>query len=239
MNISNEKIRILILEDDPTWAYYVESFFESTNFHSIGIANTLVKAKGMIDGLKPDLIIADINLYDGQVFDLLASEDYNSTPKIFMTSQIDEESYLETIKIPKSTYIGKPFHKFSLLSSLELLISKYPFKKMVNERFMEIRDKNQQKKKILLNEIAYITAEGNYIFIHNPNKFKFVKKKSLVKVQGELDERFLRISKTCIVNTFFIQRVDLGQQKVTVNETALTIGRGYRHELNNYLEHKI
>ncbi len=239
MNIK-DNIKVLILEDDITWSLYIESIFFSSKFEIVGTANTLSKGKAMIDGFKPDLIISDIMLQDGNAFDIFLEKKYLEIPTIFMTSFTEEDIFVQTKEIPKSTYLVKPFHKFSLLSSIQLILSKYPPIKIlpVVKNYIEVKGKNYQTKMILFEDIAYISAEGNYIFVITKNKQKFVRKMSLTNIKEELDDRFIQINKSHLINIDFIQRINLSKKTIIVNETNIAIGRIYRKELDKVLRDK-
>lgn len=194
----------------------------------------------MIDGFKPDLIISDIMLQDGNAFDIFLEKKYLEIPTIFMTSFTGEDIFVQTKEIPKSTYLVKPFHKFSLLSSIQLILSKYPPIKIlpVVKNYIEVKGKNYQTKMILFEDIAYISAEGNYIFVITKNKQKFVRKMSLTNIKEELDDRFIQINKSHLINIDFIQRINLSKKTIIVNETNIAIGRIYRKELDKVLRDK-
>ena len=53
-------IKVLIIEDDPTWSIFVESIISESNYELVGIANTMTKAKVMIEGFNPDILISEI-----------------------------------------------------------------------------------------------------------------------------------------------------------------------------------
>jgi len=121
-------IKVLIIEDDPTWSIFVESIISESNYELVGIANTMTKAKVMIEGFNPDILISEIRIQNVLVFDFLDTEKYLGVPIIFMAHQMDDRFYELSQTIPKTTYLSKPFQKFTLLSTLALLLSKYSLK---------------------------------------------------------------------------------------------------------------
>lgn len=230
-----KKIKVLIIEDDPVWSLFVESIISESSYELIGSANTLLKAKAIIDGLAPDIIISDIRVNDSTVFSLFSNEEYKKIPVVFMTNYLEQDVFNFSATIPKSTFLAKPFHQFTLLSTLDLLIKKYPIEQKESEKFITIRGRQQQTLKIMLDEITWIQAEGNYSFINTVKNRKHAKKKSLSKLLEELDDRFIVVHKGYAVNTKFIQRIDLSNKIIIVQDSQIPIGRGFREALDPFL----
>lgn len=232
------RVKILIIEDDPIWSIFIETTIQESNYELIGSANTISKAKALIDGYKPDVVISDIRIQNSTVFDFLLEEIKYDFPILFMTSHLDGDIFDMSTKIPKSTYLVKPFHKFSLLAALDLLISKYPIVKSIEESFITVRGNQQQIKKIGFSEITWIEAKGNYCYIHTESSKKYVRKKSLKSFVAELDSRFLRIHKAFVVNQSYINRIELSNNLIIIGNDSIPLGRHYRSEFNKYLQHK-
>lgn len=231
-----KKAKVLIIEDDPIWSIFVESIIAESNYQLIGSANTLVKAKAMIDGLEPDVLISDIRIQDSTIFHFLSNNAYANIPVIFMTNHLEGEMYHSALNFTKSTYLAKPFHKYTLLATLDLLLSKYPIERKESDQFITVRGKQQQVKKVMFSGIIWIQAEGNYSFIHTTTNKKYARKKTLKSFAEELDSRFIRVHKAYIVNKDFVKRIDLGNQSILVGETELPLGRHYRDELEELLD---
>ena len=133
---------------------------------------------------------------------------------------------------------AKPFHKFTLLSALDLLNSKYPVKNDEVNKYITTRGLQQQVVKILFNEITWIQSEGNYCFIHTIHNKKITKKISLTKLIKDLDAQFIIVHKGFAVNTNFIRRIDLGNKVISVQAVSIPIGRSFRNSLNPFLSQK-
>lgn len=230
------RVKILIIEDDPAWSLFVESIIDESDYELVGSANTLIKAKALIEGYRPHVIIGNIRIQNSTIFELWDEGNKYEFSTIFMSSHLDNEFFLLSKQFPKSTYLVKPFHKFSLLSTLDLLLSKYPIVKPIDEKFIPVRGNQQQIKKIKFDEITWIEAKGNYCFINTQSHKKYARKKSLKSLINELDSRFIRIHKAFLINTEYINRVELSNNLIIVRETAIPLGRHYRKELDGFLE---
>ena len=234
----NRKIKILIIEDDLVYSIFVESIILESKYELVGSANTLEKAKAMIDGCKPDLLITDIVLQDSTIFKLIEEDNLKNIPILFMTSHLEGEYYNTSLGVHQSTFIAKPFHKFTLISTLDLLISKYPIKDDKINKYITIRGLQQQVVKIPFNEITWLQSEGNYCFIHTIHQRKHTKKISLTKLIQDLDTQFIMVHKGFAINTNFIRRIDLGNKVISIQDAKIPIGRGFRKALNPFLNQK-
>lgn len=232
------KVKILIIEDDLVYSIFVESVIVESKYELVGSANTLEKAKAMIDGCKPDILVTDIVLQGSTIFKLLEETDTIKIPIVFITNHLEGDYYSTAINIPQSTFIAKPFHKFTLLSALDLLNSKYPVKNDEANRYITTRGLQQQVVKILFNEITWIQSEGNYCSIHTIYQKKFTKKISLTKLIQDLDAQFIIVHKGFAVNKNFIRRIDLGNKVISIQDVSIPIGRSFRNSLNPFLSQK-
>jgi DNA-binding LytR/AlgR family response regulator len=229
-------VKVLIIEDDPTWSIFVESIISESKYELVGTANTMTKAKAMIEGFNPDILISEIRIQNVIVFDFLDTEKYLGVPIIFMAHQMDDRFYELSQTIPKTTYLTKPFHKFTLLSTLDLLLSKYHVKNIIDKPFISIRENQYQVKEILFDDIVWIEAERNYSIINTLSGMKYLHKKKLKECVEELDERFIRVHKGYIINKKYISQIDLTSREITVNNSIVPIGRTYRSELDSLLK---
>lgn len=232
----NRKIKVLIIEDDLVHSIFVESIITDSKYELIGSPNTIEKAQAMIVGYKPDLLIADVVLHDFTIFKLFEESSIASIPTLFMTGHLEGEYFNLARNIPHSTFIAKPFHKFTLISALDLLISKYPIKD--NNKYITIRGLQQQVIKIPFSEVTWLQSEGNYCFIHTTHQRKYTKKISLTKLIQDLDTQFIMVHKGFAINTNFIRRIDLGNKIITIQDVTIPIGRGFRNALNPFLNQK-
>ncbi|GAB2628000.1 hypothetical protein GCM10027035_23190 [Emticicia sediminis] len=231
------KVKILIIEDDLVHSIFVESIIMESKYELVGSANTLEKGKAMIDGYKPDILIADVQFQHSTIFELIKENDMKNISFVFMTGHLESDFYENALDVPQSTFIAKPFHKFTLLSALDLLVSKYPV--VDTDQYITIRGLQQQVIKIPFYEITWLQSEGNYCFIHTTHQRKYTKKVSLTKLIQDLDNRFIMVHKGFAINTNFILRIDLGSKIINIQDAEIPIGRGFRKELNPFINKRI
>lgn len=236
MNIM--KRNLLIIEDDALWALKIEMMLESSNYSVLGVADTIEYAQEMIESLNPELIIADIKIQNSLIFTLITKDSYNKIPVIFMSAYHDEDIYQQSLEIKNSAFLVKPFHRLTLLSTLDLLATNLPAEAKTLPSFLVIRGRQQQIKKVPFEEIMWIQAEVNYSFIHTIDGKRHTRKRSLTKLMELIDERFIRIHKSYIINKNFVERIDLSRRLILIRGNQIPFGRGFREVLEPIINEK-
>ncbi|MEZ4993387.1 MAG: LytTR family DNA-binding domain-containing protein [Saprospiraceae bacterium] len=85
--------------------------------------------------------------------------------------------------------------------------------------------------KILVDEIRWIHADGNYCYIHLEQK-KFALKTSLKRLMKRLPMgHFIRIHKSYVVRLKDVEKIDVQANELSVGATTLPIGRTFRSDL--------
>ncbi|MFT5184267.1 MAG: DNA-binding NarL/FixJ family response regulator [Flavobacteriales bacterium] len=119
-----EKIKILIVEDEPLVAEDIAGHLETVNFTVTGIAYSGEQAIEMLENNLPDAVLLDITLgteIDGIAVAHLINSKY-SIPFVFLTSHSDRGT-IERVKATRPAgYLLKPFDENDLLTSLEIAL---------------------------------------------------------------------------------------------------------------------
>lgn len=107
---------ILLVEDDDTIALGIERFLTKKEYH-VQHADTLNKARQILDNNRIDLILLDVNLPDGSGFDFCDEVNKSrSIPLIFLTVKDQEQDIVRGLDLGGDDYITKPF-TFTVLHS--------------------------------------------------------------------------------------------------------------------------
>ena len=186
-----EKTKILIIEDDILWSIFIESIFEGNdNFELLDTVVTLNHIEEVISKNRPDLLLCDISIGNSSILTLFKGNKYNDIPKIFMTSHLDSNTYDAANLISKSTFLAKPFHKFTLLSTIDILLKNFPISPITTnlDQYLEVRNNHFQLVKLSYENIVFIKAEGNYSIINVLDNKKYALKKSLTQLLMNLEK---------------------------------------------------
>ena len=112
-----------------------------------------------------------------------------------------------------NSYTSYPFELFSL---------------MTQSVFVRVQNHLQ---KILVDEIRWIHADGNYCYIHLDQR-RFALKTSLKRLMDKLPKgQFVRIHKSYVIRLRNVDKIDVQTNELTIGATTLPIGRTFRSEL--------
>jgi two-component system, LytTR family, response regulator LytT len=191
------------------------------------------------DNGKVDLIFMDIELGDGQSFDVFDSIQLDA-PVIFITAY--QEHALRAFKLNSIDYLLKPLHRDELRAALEKFEKYHGDKggqdlkaKLVDvlselKVQMDTRDRKRFLAKsgtrltsISAEQVAYFYTKEKYQYIKTKSNDDFVIDKRLDEIEAELDTRdFFRANRQFIVKYESVEKVYAwfsGKLKVQVNPT--------------------
>ena len=115
-------LKILIVEDDKGIIENLTEFLEGEGFGVVA-ANGQKRALELVVREKPDLILLDISIADGNGFAVCSAvkAEYN-TPVIFLTASGDEYSTVTGFHLGADDYIAKPFRPRELISRIKNIL---------------------------------------------------------------------------------------------------------------------
>ena len=114
--MSNNKYKILIVEDDRNIASFVQMIFE-TNGYQVLTAERCRQGLLMFTSHMPDLVLLDLGLpdMDGEVF-IRRVRDESAVPIIVLSARSDESDKVSSLDSGANDYITKPFGTAELLA---------------------------------------------------------------------------------------------------------------------------
>jgi signal transduction histidine kinase len=113
---------ILIVEDDVNIQGFAQTVLESAGYEP-EVVGTAADAKKAFKSAKPDMVILDIGLPDGNGMDLakeLGLGPEGDTPFLFLTASRDLQTRLECFRLGAMDYIPKPFAVEELLARVQV-----------------------------------------------------------------------------------------------------------------------
>jgi DNA-binding LytR/AlgR family response regulator len=237
-------MRILIIEDEKLAAERMQRLLSDID-PSIEVVGVLKSVKDSVGYLSkeihPEIILADIELSDGQSFEIFKKIPVNCAV-IFTTSY--NEYALNAFQANSIDYLLKPVRLNELKNSLE----KYQTVKQhfinsaaisegngVQNGIRKIEESQYRKNflvkqgqrfiPIAINEIAYFFVEGRVSYIVTQSKQKLLIDLSLEDIEKSVqDNMFYRVNRSFIVNKNAIQKFTVllnRKLKVELNPPAL------------------
>ena len=221
-------MKVLIIEDEDLAVRKLQKTLQSVdaNAEVVGVTDSIRSSvKWLQDNQAPDLILMDIELADGQSFEIFDKVDVNST--VIFTTSYDEYA-LKAFKVNSVDYLLKPVQKEDLEAALE------KFRKMkqllgvgesqgnlnVDSLVKELQQRLQPREfrkrflvkqgqklvSVEVDDIAYFYSDGRVNFFKTKDNRKFIVDYTMDELEDMLDpDRYFRISRSFYVS---IESVD-------------------------------
>lgn len=171
-----------------------------------------------------DILLLDIEMgeMDGVTMAKKLRQSNDTVQIIFITGYSDYIA--EGYEVAALHYLMKPVKEDKLCSVLDRAVEKLA----KNEKVLTF-ELGGEMLRIPIYQIRYADVLGNYVTIHASSDTTL--KMTLSELEKQLDERFCRAGRSCIVNLMYISRVTKTQIKLT-DGTALPLPRGAYERIN-------
>lgn len=186
-----------------------------------------IEAKNGIKNNEIDLIFLDIEMPIITGFDLLESLE-NSPQVILITGKTDYA--LKAFDYDVTDYLHKPITVDRFDASVKRALAKYEQanKTIENEEHIFVKS-NLKKRKVVLNDIKWIEALGDYIKLVTDDD-NIVILSTMKSFEKQLPEnKFLRIHKSYIVNLEKVEKFN--SKNVEVSGKSIPLSRNKKAEL--------
>lgn len=221
-------MKILIIEDEELAVKKIKKLVAAVepNAEIVGEADSIAASvEWLQSNPAPDLILMDIELADGQSFEIFNLTEVKS-PVIFTTSY--DEYALKAFKVNSIDYLLKPVQKEDLEAALkkfntlkkdtgpaaglnmETLVKELQLKLQPKEYRKRFLVKNAQKLvSVEVDDIAYFYSDGRLNFFKTADNKKFVVDYTMDELEDMLDpEKYFRISRSFYVSIASIDKID-------------------------------
>ncbi len=241
----------LIVEDEPqaVSALKYELKMNCSDINIIGVAANIKEGVSKIKSLNPELVFMDIQLSDGNSFEILEQINHINFKIIFTTAY--SQYALKAIKASALDYLLKPINSKELKSAI-LKAKKYneTFFLEKIKLFVENNKINQLRKIALhtsegvniyeVDNIIKCISEGNYTNIHLKNGSKILVTKTLKDLELILNNQgFERIHHSYLINiNHLIKYINKdGGYVVMSDKSTLTISQRKKSSFLKKLEY--
>jgi two-component system, LytTR family, response regulator len=226
---------------------------EEPEIDVVGEGMTASETIDLVRATKPQLLFLDIQMPGMDGFDIateLCSSKTASTPHIIFTTAHDQYA-LRAFEIHAVDYLLKPFTRERLSSAVErarkeILLANQPSNTSIGRNGHDYTNRIVFKSRgrivfLPVTDIRWISAEENYVRISTQNETHLLRE-TMAHLEEKLDpDMFLRVHRSSIVNLQHVKEVrteaDGDYAVVLVNGEKLTMSRGYRSRINEWLTH--
>ena len=249
-------MKILIIEDEIPAQIQLEKLI-MTNFPDSEILAKLESVGAAVKWLnqnQPDLIFMDVELADGQCFEIF--KQVNVKVPVIITTAYNSYA-IQAFKVNSLDYLLKPIDNEEFINavdkSIQLNQKKRPDYELLEKLLIKSSVKEYKKRFIvkhsdqilILNteDIAYFYSEEKATFIVNRAGKRFISDLSLDNLEDQLDPKnFFRLSRGCMANILSVQSVSKhfnSRLKIKLNPSLIDdilISRVRVPEFLNWLE---
>ena len=226
----------MVVEDEPLAQRVLEKYITSMpSLELVKICSNALDASAYLLAHQIDVIFLDIKMPELSGVEFLKT--LSHPPQVILTTAYSEYA-LEGYEYSVVDYLLKPisFQRFlkavNKIKIPETDKAKPPGTNKPKDDFVFLKV-DQSHLKIRYQDIHYIQGYGNYVKIFMPER-KILISETLTHLENILpEERFVRIHKSYIVAIHGIEKI--AENKITVQDTLLPIGRAYKLKLNNII----
>ena len=222
-------INCIIVDDEPIARDIIKTYIGQIPYLTlVASCEDAFDAMQVLSKKDIDLVILDINMPRLNGFEMLRS--LKTYPAVVITSAYPEYA-LEGFELSVTDYLLKPFSFARFVQATEKVVSnlsKTPGVVREEELFLMVKS-DKKLTKVFFEDISYIEAYGNYIFIHT-NQERIMSKQTLTLFEKQVSSfKFVRIHKSYIASVKAIKYIE-GNEVFLGNKT-LPVGRVYRENL--------
>ena len=211
------------------------------NISIIGEAEDVESGVRIIGKLKPELVLLDIRMGDGDAFDMLKRIDNIFFKIIFVTAY--EEFAMKAIKFSALDYLLKPVTVEDLKIAFEKAEKQILNDLKIQLSTLQLNLNSSKSKTIVLRtmdkiylvevkEIVHCESEGNYTLFFTQDGQKYMVSNPMKEYSDILEDHgFFRIHKSHIVNISFINSYDKAGYVILKDGNSLPVAKRKKSKL--------
>jgi two-component system LytT family response regulator len=215
-------IKTVLVDDDKSAIITLQALLAGNfpNIEIVGTANNVSEATFLIDAVKPELVFLDINLPDGEGFDVIERVAYKDFRVIFVTAY--DKYAVRAFEFSALHYLVKPV-SYELLKTA---VERYKDVKVdeIDNRLRILRDSLRSKNEkiiipstdglniVKLGDIIRLEASDVYTLFYMTNGQRFVASKPLNNYEKILEDLpFSRVHSKHLINLMYVKRYVKGK----------------------------
>ena len=199
--------------------FITQLLFNVDGIEVVGEAENVAKAITLINKAKPELILLDIQLPDGNGFEILEGLTYNEYKVIFVTSH--EEFAIRAFKYRALDYVVKPIDPEVFYSAIEKAKSHFSAgdQQLKITSLIENLTGNKTSKKLVLNtqetvhvvnsdEISRCESDGSYTWVYFQERKIMISRKLKDFEEMLSGLSFYRSHRSHLINLNYVDRYE-------------------------------
>ena len=245
--ITENKIKLLIVEDDLLIAHNLKTILEDLGFDVAEPCCEFEEAINIMENEHFDIALLDIDL-NGKDDGIRLGKIINSKyyfPFIFLTAFSDKQTIAMAAEAKSSGYLVKPTSSATLFASIQTAIYNFQNNTTAKDTDSNLTDSffvktGNKLSRIQWNEVVSISAGKNYVTIqiNKINTPEFPIRSTLQQainnlIPTNIKDQFIQISRTHCINLSFVQQIQ--NDNIITAFGIFEIGDKYKKDLKNRL----
>ena len=225
------KYKCLIVDDEALARELIATHLAHLDdFEVVAACANALEARTLLQQQTVDLLFLDIEmpLLKGTTFFKGLSE----KPRVIFTTAFRDYA-VEGFDLNAVDYLIKPILFDRFLQAIDKFIGSLTDKgKGAPKEYIYVQS-NRKNIKVILDEILYVESLKDYIRIHAHNG-KLVVKYGLTAFENQLDQRFLRVHRSFLINRDKVTAFT--RQDIEIGDIQVPIGEVYKDQVLNALQ---
>lgn len=224
------KLKCLIVDDEVLAQDVIEKYVSTLpTLQLVGKCDNAVEAISFLHNNQVDLLFLDLNMPELSGLEMLKT--LTNPPKVILTTAYSEYA-LESYEFGVVDYLLKPIKLERFIKAVNKVVEQYsentikediPDEQHPQTIFIK---EDQVTYQIVLNDILFVEAYGNYLKVHTLEKV-YVTRDTMHDMESKLpDGIFMRIHKSYIVSVSKIESIS--GNRVFINKQEIPVGEMYR-----------
>lgn len=214
------KTKVIIIEDEFFAANHLSDLVTSLGFWVVGVYHSgedfLKQTDWRFDAAVVDIFLSE-EMSGLQIAEKLRER---QKPFIFLTANQDNRTLKEAARLAPTAYISKPFKPNDVSAALQIIVHKMaPKLRIRGATGIEMLDPC---------DVLFVKSDGVYIELHTL-KGMVVQRKLLKEVMDELPANFIRVHRSYLVNSDYIDHRT--STYVGVRGHQVPVSRSFRENL--------
>lgn len=232
-------IKVVLVEDDWIIAKEISCSLADLGFDVLETFDTGEEALKQIPGMKPDIVLLDIDLA-GELTGIDVARklkhDYH-LPFIFLTALADVITIEKAKLVDPHAYLVKPVNVESIYSTIQITLHNtakknhnvaepVPFKENLTMEDGIFVKSNKRLEKIMLRDVLWVEASDIYAMVYTANA-KFLLNSSLKMIEDKFPAAgFIRVHRSYLVNLEKVEAIE--ENDLLLNNIKIPIGKTHR-----------
>ncbi|MFK8102900.1 MAG: LytR/AlgR family response regulator transcription factor [Saprospiraceae bacterium] len=232
-------LKAMIIDDEIKAVELLRSYLDKIDFITLAKATrNPLKAFNYLQEHPVDVLFLDINMPILSGVELLKS--IRQPPPVIFTTAYPEYA-VEGFNLEAIDYLLKPISFPRFLKACEKLLKRRTLESNAVETKVAYEATNlvyvksgKTTHKLNWKDILYLEKDENYVIYHTPQK-RILSRQTLSDLVTIFPSHICRIHKSYAVSLLHLQQIE--RSSLTVNNTVLPIGRTYRENFVETLQH--